>query len=114
MIENKIVENQENTNPVDIAPVIDITNIIGVVSVIEIGTEIAVIAMILVVHILTIEKSEEETEIESKAIDTMIKRGKEIEKNVIVGAGAEVHPMKKKIVDMNVMTAKTAICELTH
>ena len=128
MTEKKIGGNQENTNLVDIVHVIDI--IIGVVGVIEIviGTVTVTVAtvMILAVRILTIDKGVDEIrtkgeiEIESIAIDTMIKRGKEIEENAIVGAGAEVHLTKKKTADMNAMTEMTAtttkivICEHTH
>ena len=116
-LEKKIGGNQENTNLVDIVHVIDIIVVVGVIE-IEIVT--AAIAMILAARILTIEKGADEIEIESTAIDTMIKRGKEIEENAVVEAGAEVHLTKKKTEDMNVMTemtamnAKMAICEHTH
>ena len=117
-LEKKIGGNQENTNLVDIVHVIDI--IVVVVGVIEIEIVTAAIAMILAAPILMIEKGADEIEIESTAIDTMIKRGKEIEENAAVEAGAEVHLTKKKTEDMNVMTemtamnAKMAICEHTH
>ena len=116
-LEKKIGGNQENTNLVDIVHAIDI--IVVVVGVIEIEIVTAAIAMILAARILMIEKGADEIEIESTAIDTMIKRGKEIEENAVVEAGAEVHLTKKKIVDMNVMTVMTAtttkiaICEHT-
>ena len=115
MIENKTGRNQENTNLVGIAPVIDI---IGVVDVIEIENEIAVTAMIPVARIPMIEKGVDEIGIESIAIDTMTKRGKGIEENDILGAGAEVLPTKKKTADMNVKNAMIvmteATCEHTH
>ena len=119
-LEKKIEGNQENTNLVDIVHAIDI--IVVVVGVIEIGNGIvtAATAMILAAPILMIEKGADEIETESTAIDTMIKRGKEIEENAVVGAGAEVHLTKKKTADMNVMiemtemNAKMAICEHTH
>ena len=114
-IENKIGGNRENMNLVGIAPVIGITIIVVVgVTEIVIGVGIAVIATILVVRILMIEKGDAEIETESIATDTLTKRGKEIEENGIVEAGAEAHRKKKKTADMNVMTAKTAICEHTH
>ena len=119
-IENKIGGNRENMNLVGIAPVIGITIIVVVgVTEIVIGVGIAVIATILVVHILMIEKGDAEIETESIATDTLTKRGKEIEENGIVEAGAEAHRKKKKTADMNAMTemtattTKIAICEHT-
>ena len=118
-LEKKIGGNQENTNLVDIVHAIDIIVVVGVIE-IEIGIVTVATAMTLAALIQMIEKGVDEIETESTAIDTMIKRGKEIEENAVVGAGAEVHLTKKKTADMNVMTemtamnAKMAICEHTH